>query len=58
MCRTEWLHAMSDDEKMEEDKEENGNEEIGDEGQEDEHKKARVMASPEIPSRREVEITI
>ena len=45
-CGTqEGLHAMDDDEKMDEDKE-NGDEE---------HQKARAMASPDLPSRCEVE---
>ena len=35
------LHAMDDDEKLDEDKEEADNEEIGDEEQEEEHQKAR-----------------
>ena len=48
-------HAMDDDEKMDEDKEETDNEEIGDAEQEEEHQEARAMASPNIPSRREVE---
>ena len=46
---------MDDDEKMDEDKEETDNEEIGAEEQEEEHQKARAIASPDLPSRREVE---
>ena len=53
MLDTEVLHAMSDDEKMEEDKEETRNEEIEHEEQE-EHQKTRAIASLDIPSRREV----
>ena len=44
-----------DVEKMDEDKEETDNEEIGDEEQEEKHQKARAIASPELPSRRELE---
>ena len=40
---------------MDEDKEESRNEEIGDEDQEEEHLKARAIAGPDLPSRREVE---
>ena len=50
------LHAMDDDDKMDEDKEKTDSKEIGDdEEQEEEHQKARAMASPDSPSRREVE---
>ena len=49
------LHATDDDEKMDEDKEETDTEEIRDEEQEEEHQKARAIASPDLPSRREVE---
>ena len=43
------------DEKMDEDKEETDNEDVGDEEQNEEHQKARALASPDLPSRREVE---
>ena len=46
---------MNDEEKMDEDEEGNRDEEIRDEEQEEEHQKARAIASPDIPSRREVE---
>ena len=49
------LHAMEDDGKMDEDKREPGDEEDADEEQEEEHQKARAIASPDFPSRREVE---
>ena len=55
MWDTEELHVMNDGEKMDEDKEESRNEELGDEDQEDEHQKARAIASPDLPRRREVE---
>ena len=49
------LHAINDEEKMDEDEEGNRDEEIRDEEQEEEeHQKARAIASFEIPSRREV----
>ena len=47
------LHAMEDDEKMDEDKREPGNEEDEDEEQEEENQKARAIASQDLPSRRE-----
>ena len=43
------------DEKMDEDKEETDNEDVGDEEQNEDHQKARALASPDLPSRREVE---
>ena len=49
------LHATDDDEKMDEDKEETDNEEVGVEEQVEEHQKTRAMASPDLPSGREVE---
>ena len=55
MCDRGRLHAMDDDEKMDEDKEETGNEEIGAEEQEVEHQKACAINSPHFPSSREVE---
>ena len=51
MWDRDGLHAMNDEEKMDE----NRNEEIGDEEQEEEHQKARAIAIPDIPIRREVE---
>ena len=39
---------MEDDEKMEEDKEETGNELTGAKELEEEHQKARAIASPEV----------
>ena len=45
-----WLHAMVDDEKIDEGK---GETEIGDE--EEGHQKARTIASSDIPSRRQVD---
>ena len=48
------LQAMNEEE-MDEDEEENRDEDIRDEEQEEEHQKARAIASPDIPSRREVE---
>ena len=52
------LHAIDDDEKMGEDKEETDNEDVGVEEQEEEHQKARAIAGPDLPSRREVEYHI
>ena len=55
-CRTGGgLYAMDEDEKMDEDNEVSGKGEIRDEEQEEEHQKARAIASPILPSRREVE---
>ena len=49
------LHPMDEDEKMDEDKEEIDSEETVAEDQEEEHQKARAIASPTLPCRREVE---
>ena len=40
---------------MDEDKEETDIEDVGDDEQNEEHQKARALASPDLPSRREVE---
>ena len=48
------LHVMGDTERIDEDSEGTDNEDIGDEEQE-EHQKARAVASLDPPSRREVE---
>ena len=49
------VHAMDDDEQMDEDMEETDSEKIGDEEQEEEHQTARALVSPDLPSRREAE---
>ena len=54
-CGTGELRAMEDDEKVDEDKREPGNGEDDDEEQEEEHQKARAIAGPDLPSRRDVE---